>query len=117
MEVSIKYTKETLTESSKPPSNMQRSGDWNAKNRELWNETPHPNKYREIYLKLMKTNKTTVEGTAWDRFVCFLLGHKDPVMLLLGEFSQDKLYQLWRTERRKCTRCNKDLTRPNHNTV
>jgi aspartokinase len=43
---------------------MQRFGNWNAKNTELWEETQRlgGNKYREIYLKLMEKSheqKTT----------------------------------------------------------
>jgi hypothetical protein len=38
---------------------MQRSGDWNQKNRELWEETQRlgGNKYREIYQQLIKRMK------------------------------------------------------------
>jgi hypothetical protein len=52
-----------------------RYGDWNAKNRQLWEETQRlgGNKYREIYLKLMKgkasakSQQSHGEGTSWKR--------------------------------------------------
>lgn len=43
------------------------------------------------------------------RQICFLIGHNDPVMELVGLVPQDDLYETWKTCERDCGRCGKAL--------
>lgn len=44
-----------------------------------------------------------------EKIICFFVGHDDPVMDMLGELGQTKLYKIWEEKRRDCRRCKRDI--------
>ena len=43
------------------------------------------------------------------KLICILLGHDDPVMNGLGIISEKELYERWKSQDRKCKRCEKQM--------
>ena len=44
-----------------------------------------------------------------NKLICFLIGHDDPVMMVLGLKTQAELYNDWQWNARCCRRCGKVL--------